>query len=81
MLYKDGPRAELINVKYFRAYICANSNSIWLRLTEPAMNEHGSLNVNEFFQVDGHEDVFAIGDCTSVQVGYPTYWLYGTFNS
>ena len=30
-------------------------------------NENGSLQVNEYLQVTGHTDIFAIGDCTDVK--------------
>ena len=32
------------------------------------MDERGQLKVNEFFQVEGHTDVFALGDCTNADV-------------
>ena len=30
------------------------------------MEEREALKVNEFLQVEGHEDIFAIGDCNNV---------------
>ena len=29
------------------------------------MDERGQLKVNEFLQVEGHTDIFALGDCTN----------------
>ena len=34
--------------------------------TGDAVNEMGALSVNEFFQVKGQENVYAIGDVTSI---------------
>ena len=31
------------------------------------MEERGALKVNEFLQVEGQEDIFAIGDCNNVK--------------
>ncbi len=31
-----------------------------------AVGDHGRLNVDEFFQVKGYKDIFAVGDCTDV---------------
>ncbi len=31
-----------------------------------AVGDHGRLNVDEFFQVKGYNDIFAVGDCTDV---------------
>lgn len=31
------------------------------------MDEKGQLKVNEYLQVEGHEDIFAIGDCTNLK--------------
>ena len=30
------------------------------------MDERGALKVNEFLQVEGHQDIFAIGDCNNI---------------
>ena len=30
------------------------------------MDERGALKVNEFLQVEGHQDIFAIGDCNDI---------------
>ena len=34
-------------------------------LTESSVDDHGCLKVNEFLQVEGQEDVFAMGDCVN----------------
>ena len=31
------------------------------------MDERGALIVNEYLQVKGHEDIFALGDCTNIK--------------
>ena len=33
------------------------------------MNKRGQLKVNEFLQVEGHNDIFAIGDSNDFDVG------------
>ena len=30
------------------------------------MDERGALKVNEYLQVEGHTDIFALGDCNNV---------------
>ena len=32
------------------------------------MNKRGQLKVNEFLQVEGYNDIFAIGDCNNFDV-------------
>ena len=31
------------------------------------MDDHGRLKVNQYLQVEGHEDIFAMGDCTNLK--------------
>ena len=50
----------------------ANDNIELLRCmltTAEHMEPNGALKVNEFLQVEGHEDIYAIGDCCNTKEG------------
>ncbi|XP_078483042.1 ferroptosis suppressor protein 1-like [Ciona intestinalis] len=43
------------------------NNQFFKEALSGALTEHGALEVNEYFQVKGHEDIYAMGDVTNVK--------------